>query len=426
MNLVKRIYVIAVLIFLPIAIFANNGEKFKLVKSVSELNDGDLIIIGKKANNTVKYNYTLGKEMSSTGKIGAVKIDISDDIATIGDDVEVLQILKKDNLYNLKSKGTGKYLCNSNTNKSSEAVKYLENCKDNNGKTGYVSISIDKATYNAAIKYAKNGKYLERVFCFKESSGGSSVYYSCYNPQNISSYQNDPAYCVQIYKYMPSDLEIKESTDNAKILSDNLNKKVSVSLGRTLVADKWNTFCLPFDVKLTDGKLAGTEVKLMKFGSVEGNVMFFTQADEIKAGEPYLIKPSMEIVNPKFSNVEITETKPKQNSENGYSFNGVFSPKTFSENESQVALFVTGDAKFKHPKTNTTMKGMRAYFMCPSAETASAQLQMDGTITEISEIVSDKDTDGYIYNMNGVCIGKEARSLGRGLYIKNGKKIIVK
>lgn len=416
-NLWRRIFFFAVLMFLPIAIFADSVEKFKLVKSVSELNDSDLIIIGKKANDKVIYSSTLGK-LSTTKKIEAAEINISDDIATIGKDAdaEVLQIVKNGNYYSLKSVKRGKYLCNASTNGSSEAVDYLDSYKNNNGKNGYVSLKIDATTYNVKIKFDKNGKYEERVLCFKES--GEYRYYSCYNPKKISSFQNDPNYCVQIYKYIPSDITISESTDNTDEISAKLNKKVNVALERTLVADKWNTFCLPFDLALTDGKLAGTEVKLMKFGSVEGNVMFFTQAEEIKAGEPYLIKPSKDILNPKFSDVQITEKEAKSNTQNGYSFNGVYSPKTFTDNESELSLFVTGDAKFKHPKANTTMKGMRAYFMCPSPEAASAQLQVDGMLTTISEIVADKDVDGYIYNINGVCIGKDASKLDKGLYIK--------
>ena len=72
------------------------------------------------------------------------------------------------------------------------------------------------------------------------------------------------------------------------------------------------------------------------------------------------------------------------------------------------------------------MKGMRAYFACASELAASAQLQLGGELTGVASIVSDVDEDGNIYNLNGVCIGKDIKGLSKGLYIKNGKKFVVK
>lgn len=220
---------------------------------------------------------------------------------------------------------------------------------------------------------------------------------------------------------------MSESTDNAAVISSNKGKTVDVSLSRTLVADKWNTFCVPFDIDLTDGKLNGVEVRVMEFMDVESNIMCFGTTTQIKAGEAYLIKPLNEsITNPLLPNVTISNKEPMTSGKGNYSFVGVYSPKSFDEQASKVSLFINGSAKLSRPKANSTMKGMRAYFACASEQAASAQLQLGGELTGVASIVSDVDEDGNIYNLNGVCIGKDIKGLSKGLYIKNGKKFVVK
>ena len=220
---------------------------------------------------------------------------------------------------------------------------------------------------------------------------------------------------------------MSESTDNAAVISSNNGKTVDVSLSRTLVADKWNTFCVPFDIDLTDGKLNGVEVRVMEFMDVESNIMCFGTTNKIMAGEAYLIKPLNEsITNPILPNVTILSEEPKTLDTGNYSFVGVYSPKSFDKQASKVSLFINGSAKLSRPKVNSTMKGMRAYFACASEQAASAQLQLGGELTGVASIVSDVDEDGNIYNLNGVCIGKDIKGLSKGLYIKNGKKFVVK
>lgn len=412
----------AVLALCPMVCNAADGDKFKLVKSVSELNDGDKIIVVRtnvsltevEANGT--YNVALSTDYKKNTNIKACKIDVSGDVATITDKTEVLEVERAEQIFYLKAITKGQYLYTNRTNPRYNYVTYTTRSK---AKT---HIEITDA-YDAIIRYDRQNKTAgESMLAYAANSAGFGIF-QCYD----IGYRNDKDRSIKIFKQITDQVSLSESTDNAAVISSNNGKTVDVSLSRTLVADKWNTFCVPFDIDLTDGKLNGVEVRVMEFMSVESNIMCFGTTNKIMAGEAYLIKPLNEsITNPILPNVTISSEEPKTLDTGNYSFVGVYSPKSFDEQASKVSLFINGSAKLSRPKVNSTMKGMRAYFACASEQAASAQLQLGGELTGVASIVSDVDEDGNIYNLNGVCIGKDIKGLSKGLYIKNGKKFVVK
>lgn len=412
----------AVLALCPMVCNAADGDKFKLVKSVSELNDGDKIIVVRtnvsltevEANGT--YNVALSTDYKKNTNIKACKIDVSGDVATITDQTEVLEVERAEQIFYLKAITKGQYLYTNRTNPRYNYVTYTTRSK---AKT---HIEITDA-YDAIIRYDRQNKTAgESMLAYAANSAGFGIF-QCYD----IGYRNDKDRSIKIFKQITDQVSLSESTDNAAVISSNKGKIVDVSLSRTLVADKWNTFCVPFDIDLTDGKLNGVEVRVMEFMSVESNIMCFGTTTQIKAGQAYLIKPLNEsITNPLLPNVTISNKEPMTSGNGNYSFVGVYSPKSFDEQASKVSLFINGSAKLSRPKANSTMKGMRAYFACASEQAASAQLQLGGELTGVASIVSDVDEDGKIYNLNGVCIGKDVKGLSKGLYIKNGKKFVVK
>lgn len=413
----------AVLALCPMVCNAADGDKFKLVKSVSELNDGDKIIVVKtnvsltEVGTNGTYNVALSTEYVKNTNIKACEIDVSGDVATITDQTEVLEVERADQIFYLKAITKGQYLY---TNRTDPRYNYVTYTTRSKAKT---HIEITDA-YDAIIRYDRQNKTAgESMLAYSAYSAGFGKF-GCYD---LGSYRNDKDYSIKIFKLITDQVSLSESSDNAAVISSNNGKTVDVSLSRTLVADKWNTFCVPFDIDLTDGKLNGVEVRVMEFMSVESNIMCFGAATNIKAGEAYLIKPLNEsITNPILPNVTISSDEPKTLGTGNYSFVGVYSPKSFDEQASKVSLFINGSAKLSRPKVNSTMKGMRAYFACASEQAASAQLQLGGELTGVASIVSDVDEDGNIYNLNGVCIGKDIKGLSKGLYIKNGKKFVVK
>lgn len=212
----------------------------------------------------------------------------------------------------------------------------------------------------------------------------------------------------------------KEET--SKFLEKNINKTIDiVTLTRTLVANKWNTFCVPFETEIAGTALEGATVKTI--GTIEGNVINLKDADKIEAGVPYLVKPTTEsIVNPTFKSVTISVTTPIEKGNDEYKFVGTYSPKTIFDKDFGKIWGVTADGKLAKINANTTMKGLRAYFVFPV--NAAAKLNFDGETTGINNIETNAAVNGKVYNLNGQYVGNSLNGLKKGIYVVNGKKVI--
>lgn len=211
-------------------------------------------------------------------------------------------------------------------------------------------------------------------------------------------------------------------------LDENLNntfseeKGVTVKTVRTLVANKWNTFCVPFETEIAGTALEGATIKVI--GTIEGNVINLVDATKIEAGVPYLVRPTTgDIVNPTFKNVTISVTTPKEAGNDEYKFVGTYSPKTINKGEFGKIWGVTAEGKLAKINEGTTMKGLRAYFVFPT-NTAAAKLNFDGETTGINNIETNAAVNGKVYNLNGQYVGNSLNGLKKGIYVVNGKKVI--
>lgn len=234
---------------------------------------------------------------------------------------------------------------------------------------------------------------------------------------------------IEITPNLVPELTFDEDADNQTVLAGNLGKVATVSLKRTLVADKWNTFCVPFDLDDTSAFFEGIEIKEYDDQKgVEGNTMYFKKVNAIVAGQPCLVKPKTDIVNPVFKNVRIKTDAPQSVGSADYKFVGVFSPLTFDDGMSRKSLFLSSDGSLIYPDSGTTMRGMRAYFSFPGEMQSNiAKIVIDSDETVISDVVTDDNTsDSGIFNLNGAYVGNDESKLGKGIYIKNRKKVVVK
>lgn len=234
---------------------------------------------------------------------------------------------------------------------------------------------------------------------------------------------------IEITPNLVPELTFDEDADNQTVLAGNLGKVATVSLKRTLVADKWNTFCVPFDLDDTSAFFEGIEIKEYDDQKgVEGNTMYFRKVNAIVAGQPCLVKPKTDIVNPVFENVRIKTDAPQSVGSADYKFVGVFSPLTFDDGMSRKSLFLSSDGSLIYPDSGTTMRGMRAYFSFPGEMQSNiAKIVIDSDETAISDVVTDYNiSDSGIFNLNGAYVGKDESKLGKGIYIKNRKKVVVK
>ncbi len=220
--------------------------------------------------------------------------------------------------------------------------------------------------------------------------------------------------------------------DEAAVNTFEGQNNVTVALKRSFVAGQWNTICLPFDVNAeTMATLFGT-YELCTLDNVLNNVMNFNAVEggAITAGQPYLLKPSTAVTNPTFYGVDIVAGEPNQvDVATGWGMKGTYGLTTLATDGSN--LFIVSDGKFMKPENEAkaVMKGMRAYFIVPSGTNAKLlRANLDGVETSIDAIGTDDAviTDTTVYTIQGQRVGNTLEGLPRGLYIQNGKKVLVK
>ncbi|MCF2638153.1 hypothetical protein [Prevotella dentalis] len=208
---------------------------------------------------------------------------------------------------------------------------------------------------------------------------------------------------------------------------------IAVSLKRTFYKDgEWNTLCLPFAVADAKTAFDNAELREVDTEKSNGNTIVFKEATAIEAGKPYLIKwanSSAAAVNveKKFEGVTlVAAATPVEVNNGGISFNGFYKMTEARELGASVAAIGAGNKLFK--VIEGEMKGFRAAFVLSSgAEATKYNVVIDGTATGIEDLVIDGvKANGRVYNLNGQYVGNSLNGLQPGLYIQNGKKIIVK
>lgn len=237
------------------------------------------------------------------------------------------------------------------------------------------------------------------------------------------------AYISKIEIVALSSITLDENADdtNTKIKANN-GKTQDVTLTRSLKAGVWNTICLPFDVTAdqVESVLKATgNVKEFDRDDKATATIYFKPATEIKAGVPYLIKPTEDATVLNFKDVTINNID-ELNRKNGndYCICGVFGKYAMKTDGTE--LFLNAAGKFVAPAAATnTMKGFRAYFMVPKGSSAAAlNINVDGETTGINNIETEATVNGKVYNLNGQYVGNSLNGLKKGIYVVNGKKVI--
>lgn len=251
------------------------------------------------------------------------------------------------------------------------------------------------------------------------------------NSQKVSFKNNEAVWnyaaptSIKIYVDYPIVDLAEESTNNLKTLDNTY-----VKLNRTLVANKWNTLCVPFAISGEEIKANFGEGTLVeKFEAVNGNTVNFTDATSIEAGVPYLIKPTVAGTAYTFNGKNVIADAPKTEGNADVTFKGIYSPTDITNNGTVKAAGVTEDGKVLFVKAGSKTKAFRCFFTISdnaSITPAMLKISIKGVETAINSIVTGNSnaTDNAIYNLQGQRVN--GNSLTKGIYIKNGKKFAVK
>lgn len=223
-------------------------------------------------------------------------------------------------------------------------------------------------------------------------------------------------------------------TDNVIETYENAN----VTLQRTLSKDYWNTFCVPFALdaeQVTQYFGEGTQLRTYE-GYCNNNIVYFATVDNIEAGKPYIMKPGNAVVqNPTFEGVSMVATglDKKGNPQAVGDASTVQMKGIYNQIElkaDQTELFLGDNDLFYYPLDDIdarTIGGLRAYFIVPQGtDIKKLRANLDGTPTSLGTIFDTEESNAPVYNLQGQCVGNSLRALKSGIYIQNGKKVVVK
>ena len=218
----------------------------------------------------------------------------------------------------------------------------------------------------------------------------------------------------------------EEDTDDTKI-THNAENVVVATLTRTLSNAYWSTFSVPFNVTADQVTAAlGEGVELRMFQGSEGTVIKFQEATGIEAGHAYLVKPAATVKNPVFEGVTVVNTIGEMDADdNDYGFVGAVIKTKLAIDKTE--LFLGTDGKFYYPESDAvaTMKGLRGYFVVPAgAEPSKLSVDVNGSgiATSINSMNIEGMDNANVYNLQG----QRVNAPQKGLYIMNGKKVIIK
>lgn len=197
-----------------------------------------------------------------------------------------------------------------------------------------------------------------------------------------------------------------------------------VKLNRTVKANTWSTFTVPFDIPAAQIPDIIT-IKKLESSSLNGEyvTLNFTSAESIEAGVPYMMKSPVEISNIKVYGVDVDSEL--NDIETTYA---VMKGNMAQMNVPEDAFFISNNTWYQATSNTAHMKAFRAYIeLTELAQNAGARgfvMDIDGEVTRIDTVSQSGNAqfNGTAYDLQGRRVEKPAR----GLYIVNGKKVLVK
>jgi len=212
-------------------------------------------------------------------------------------------------------------------------------------------------------------------------------------------------------------------------------------------AQTWQTMVLPFEVSVADlSQALGYAIvnRVDAENTTEGNVQFKLEMDKIPANEPFCVKTSKAIADDyvaTFPNavkiVAPASEYPSVDAGMGYKFVGAYKTMTITK-ENPTYSFLRGDiakwARITNPTSTNTWNVVPfdAYIDLTGAD-ASREItftfqELDGSTTAIKAVEASVESGNTVkegwYNLSGMKL--EGAPTQKGVYINNGKKVVIK
>lgn len=221
-------------------------------------------------------------------------------------------------------------------------------------------------------------------------------------------------------------------------ISPSTSMEVSNAVGLTNVVmtrefkQGWNTYCMPFDYSLSS---LSAKAKAQEFVSSNGYSLTFDAVNDkvLKANVPYLVYfPTETTVGtteaPRYFVTNVASYQPTSVEHSGFTFVGNYEASKSMEGLYGVAS--EGDVqKIMLGTANSTLPATCAYFTTKNLNANGLRICFDGgEVTGINQVNgAQAQSAGAVYNLQGIKVSNHGtNNLPAGLYIMQGKKVIVK
>ena len=195
----------------------------------------------------------------------------------------------------------------------------------------------------------------------------------------------------------------------------------------------FNTLVLPFSMTSSEITTVLGDGKLYEFTGADAGSLNFNEVSTLAAHTPYLFKADADkiISRERISGRTITvSTNSLKVAGTDYNLQGTYTPYAKNGDGNPIVAerdYVLGaDNNFHLTTTQNALKAFRAYIQANEASPVNPvkalSICIDGETTAIESLNGETMTDGAIYNMAGQRVNKAVK----GLYIVNGKKMLVK
>lgn len=322
---------------------------------------------------------------------------------------------------------------------------WSENPKANNKFLLYQKLQLPEGTYSIdcyAFADQATGGDVHGVYFYANDTEGSCVTTNTLAEQGIS-FVNDAQQEIKVglkamtgntYRWVGIGymqlfkVPAKTYTVSEDAAYDTAQEGAgAVTLTRTIKANDWNTIWLPFSMTADDLKATfGDDVAVAQYtetaNTVEeglSKISFNTmETPAISANVPVLLKTSTAGTSYSIEGRTIVAGTPTTTGTN-FDFVGTTDATTTIASGD----YFIGSSQLWQSAGSTTIKGTRAYIQAKTEGARIINFFIDGEeTTGIQNVEKGTIVTGKVYNLNG----QEVKSAQKGIFIQNGKKVILK
>ena len=315
--------------------------------------------------------------------------------------------------------------------------------KDNGLFTLYTTMNLAPGAYNmSCLAFAEDqyaGKNVRGVKFYANDTEGSTISSTTLQPASIEFIQTAEGEVKVGLKAMPGNtcnwmgigyVELYEVAPKEAKLSDTDTQAPAAGAYAKLTSDRkllkgLNTIVLPFATTKDELRVA----QVLKFNGtekVDGKVrLLFTEVENLSPNTPYAVFVDADQSLPVFENKTVAEANDLTVAGEEYSFVGTYAQIVKGATSPIVAGdYVAGTIDFQKAKGGNGLKAYRAYMKKVGASEGDVETSVNGFVIDGIEQVelNDNPASESIYNLNGQKVSKAQK----GVYIINGKKVVVK